>query len=428
MKKLIYLPLLLLTLVVGVNKVNAVTTTSSNLYKWYDQYGFNVDIATNYTTVVDNLKTYWNANLSSQYPYYMIYTSNVVFEDTLAYIDLVACDNYFLHASRDTNSGDAKFVLQDNMSCSTYRYSVSDTSYSLTSGFNTWLQHLPYYTNHDFIFKYNSSYYNPIEFLTIPSWSDLTFDVAFPLTYLYDGDTIPTYISLTNGEPTADFTQVDMSDYDYIILSLKDYDIEPFNTTIYSLGRLCFTPVYDYGMTQKQSMYAGYQTAGCTEYYNSSTPVMIFIIQADIDNHAVYYIKRYNDETNILNIPTSIFDITYITPSNASDPQVEIGGRSYPALPYSDLSDTANKSSEEGYISGRVCSLGDVNCQASATGMDISDLFTQPLKLLQSLWTSITSVFSIITTFITILPPTLQTFLYVSFMLGIVIGIIKILL
>ena len=61
-------------------------------------------------------------------------------------------------------------------------------------------------------------------------------------------------------------------------------------------------------------------------------------------------------------------------------------------------------------------------------GMDIINLFNKPIEALKSVWNAITSIFNLITEFILLLPPTMQGFLYFSFGITLILGIIKILL
>lgn len=438
MKKIFYIPLLLLTMVIGVNKVSALTWYTSSISTFYREYDYWVDFNENNSQVVSTLVDYWQTHWSSTYSYYIIGDYNRTSNQTIPnYIYIIPTNSNKVVSSYSKSSFDYLFITENNQNLTmskAYVYYPSTNTYELFDGSDyehsvstvTWSL---YYSSNTTLY-YEQQRYMAYETnkMVLPSYSNLDLDVSYPLTNISPGDEVPTYMSLTNGTPQADFTQVDMSQYEYIILSLKNYDTTTFNTTIYSLGRLCFTPVYNYGMTPKQDYLDGYQTQGCTEYYNTSTPVSIYIIQADLDNHAVYYIKRYENETNVLQIPTSIFDITYITSQNANNPQVLIGGRSYPSIPYSDLTDTANISTNEGYISGQVCALGDINCQTYESGMDISDLFTQPLKVLQSVWTSITSVFILIGEFIALIPSPLKEFLISAFMLSIILGILKIIL
>lgn len=414
MKKLIF------TLFISIISINFVyADEDAYISNFYDNYATLDTFSSTYSSVITDMISYYNTNLSSDYSYYYITNlgSNLVL-----YVNNSNEWGYKI-------SGGNAFIMQNNdYPSSRYIYNTSTSSIDTTSRYGYSATQLIYSSNTDIYFKYfNNSAINDATSLTLPSYSNLDLDVSYPQMDISNGDIIPTYQSLTTGTIPADFTTVNLSSYDYIILSLKDYSQEPFNTTIYTQGSLCFTPVYNYGMQQKQDTIPGYQTAGCTEVYSSYTPVNVYIIQSDLTNHAVYYIKRQQNIPTTLKIPTSIFDITYINANN-TDPQVVVSGRSYPVIPFNDLTDTANKSTDDGYVSGRVCSLGDVNCQAENMGMDISDLFTSPLTLLQTVWSSITSIFTIIAAFIGVLPPTLQVFLYTSFMLALIIGIIKIIL
>lgn len=421
MKKTIYIIIFTFALIVFLPKI--VLASGSSYYSgYYNYYSVYVDLD---TTIVDNLVSYYNTNLSSSYEYYV-----VRYNPDTNWLELVAT-----HYNSVFSYLDSLYINNSSAgnTCAIH-YNFTNEQYTYTCGGNSlFTNYLVYSTSSDFTFSDSTSCSaglknNCADVLQLPSYSNLEYDVSFPQIDLEEGDVIPTYMSLTNGSPTADFTTIDMSQYEYVILSLKDYNVSTFNTTIYSQGRLCFTPVYNYGMTQKQNIISDSQTQGCTESYSSLTPVSIYIIQADIDNHAVYYIKRYNSESNTIKVPSTIFDITYITSQNVNNPTAIVGGRTYPVIPYSDLTDTANISTETGYISGQVCSLGDVNCEYRTIGLDISDLWTQPIKVLQSVWASITSVFAVITEFIMLIPSPLREFLISAFFLSVILGVLKILI
>lgn len=227
MKKLIYLPLLLLTLVVGVNKVNALENVYiSNFYNFYDFWATLEDNEDYPSNVISTLISMYNSNTNtSVYPYY------VILKNASNDIVLKASDTNDIIYYESNGYPYAKFNSSfDDLP--TFSYSFSNSSYTSTlQGANVLGSLIWYSANTSLYFKTYG--YSSIQ---LPSYSNLELDVSYPLITINNGDTIPTYMSLTNGEPSADFTEVDMSDYDYIILSLKDYDTEPFNTTIYSLG------------------------------------------------------------------------------------------------------------------------------------------------------------------------------------------------
>lgn len=388
----------------------------------------------------------WQEDYSTQYPYYYLsldYLSAT--NDNVNRIDLVL---RFTTDYNNYNPSEGVFSYLANSDWGFITKSIWCSS-SSSCYYSTPLEVTPTTSNRFPVYQLieniqpsstiTERYYNPFAFYqsNFEYYYNLSYDtnVINSTNTLYTfttGDVVPTY-SDSNIVPST-YTTINLNDYSYVALSLKNYNllndnINQYSVKFYVTGQLCLTPVYNYGMTEKTSSDSTYQIQSCSEPYSVSTPVQVYILKEDIVNHAIYYLKSYNYSIdNIVQVDTSIFNITYITTENASNPNVVINGRSYPTIPYDSLTSSATSSTDIGYVSGRVCAIGDVNCQAETMGMDISDLFTHPLTLLQSVWTSITSVFTIITTFITILPPTLQVFLYTSFMLGIILGIIKIIL
>lgn len=424
MKKIIYLPLLLLVLFISVNKVSA---DESNVFH-YDSYYKNFDLLPNivssYSSQINQLIDNFNSSVSNSYNYYYIsylHNTTTSLQDWIVLFptndNIVSVSTGLLSFSRVYGPGGVELWFRYNITTNTF-----DNNLNYDKGNMALWGSTPILTNFDYVFS-DSTY----DKLVLPSYSDNDYDI--PSYELYQYDIIPTFETLNNGSYNT-YTEIDLNNYDYVILSLKDYNIQPFYTNIYTLGKLCFTPVYNYGMTEKKDIYPNYQTQSCTSLYDTYTSVNISISQNDIDNNSVFYIKSYNSNAvNKIKVNFSKFNITYITSENSSDPQVSIGGRSYPVIPFSDLIDTANKSTDEGYISGQVCSLGDVNCEyETGIGLDISDLWTQPLKVLQSVWTSITSVFTLITSFISLIPSPLKEFLISAFMLSIILGLLKIIL
>ena len=61
-----------------------------------------------------------------------------------------------------------------------------------------------------------------------------------------------------------------------------------------------------------------------------------------------------------------------------------------------------------------------------SSGLSISDLFTNPIQALQSVWSSIVNINNIIVEFLSLIPSPLKEFLISSFMLAIVLGVLKI--
>lgn len=223
--------------------------------------------------------------------------------------------------------------------------------------------------------------------------------------YLYDNDV---NVSIPNLE------EINLNDYAYVALSLKDYNKKAFETTIQVKGQYCLTPVYNYGMTERKDILEGTQVDRCSPYYDNYTPIRTYILENDLKNNAIYYLKSYDTtRDNYIKIDTSVFDVTYVTEENKDNPYVSIGGKTYPTIPYDNLTDTATKSEDEGYVSGAV------------KGFSFSDIFTAPMEFLEDIWDSIVSVFDLVKEFFSLLPEPIPTFLLSSFLLGLAIGLLK---
>lgn len=241
-------------------------------------------------------------------------------------------------------------------------------------------------------------------------YSEVAFDgsYVFEPYYLYDKDS---NVTLPN------MTEINLNDYAYVALAPKEFYSEEKITTVYVKGQYCLTPVYNYGMTERKEILTGSQVERCSPYYDNYTPVRTYLLNQDMQNHAIYYLKSYDTERdNYVKIDNTVFDISYITEEEKDNPYVTIDGKEYPTIPYDKLTDTATKSEDEGYVSG------------SVEKFEFSDIFTAPLNFLKDVWTSIISVFSLITELLSLLPPVMQNFFYASFMLAVVIGLIKIIL
>lgn len=237
---------------------------------------------------------------------------------------------------------------------------------------------------------------------------------------LKNGDILPTIYKGKDFTDKSNLVEVDLNSYPYIALSLKDYSkTEAFDVNNYVKGQYCITPVYDYGLKERREVLSQTQVERCSPYYNDFTLIRTTILKSDLDNHAIYYLKSYDtSKENKVKIDSSVFNIHYITEEEKDNPILNINGTKYSTLPFDKLTDTANKSESEGYVSG---ASGEIK-------VNWSDIFTSPLDFIKGIWSSVTQVFIVIGYFIALLPTTLQYFLYISFMLAIILGLLKIIL
>ena len=281
-----------------------------------------------------------------------------------------------------------------------------------------------YFANFDLVlnslnkFPDNSFLSKTYDNILVPNVSDSSTFTVLSLTsdnlnynfkYSYDYDNKYN----TDVFPTS-FTEINLNDYAYVALALKDYNKKAFETTIYVKGQYCLTPVYNYGMTERKDILEGTQVDRCSPYYDNYTPIRTYILDNDLKNNAIYYLKSYDTtRDNYIKVDTSVFDVTYVTEENKDNPYVTIGGKTYPTIPYDNLTDTATKSEEEGYVSGAV------------EEFSFSDIFTAPMEFLEDIWDSIVSVFDLVKEFFSLLPEPIPTFLLSSFLLGLAIGLLK---
>ena len=195
MKKLIYLPLLLLTLFVSVNKVSALN--NQYISDFYSVYPYLSQID---STIPSTLVNYYNNNLANNYANYIIFY--VPSEDRLI---LTATNSYSLYLyENETN-----FVLNNasNLSHISISYNFSTSSYDYTGFHYTLVSYLPYSSSVSFTLAgtnscsatISSKCYNS---LTLPTYSNLATGVSFPQYTIEKDFILPTYTTLVSGSYT----------------------------------------------------------------------------------------------------------------------------------------------------------------------------------------------------------------------------------
>ena len=227
------------------------------------------------------------------------------------------------------------------------------------------------------------------------------------------------------------YQEIDLNSYPYIALLLKDYSkIKGFDSTVYVKGQLCITPVYNYGLKSYDEISGAEVSNTCSLAYDDFTMLRFTVTEANLKNNAIYYLKAYDaSKENKIRVDTSVFNIHYITEEEKNSPILSINGKNYNTLPFDNLPSSANDNTENGYVPGGSCAVGDLNCTSQVlNGVSWSDIFSSPIKFIEGIWSSVTQVFTVIGYFISLLPVELQYFLYISFMLAIILGIIKIIL
>lgn len=451
MKNLKYL--LLIIPFMFINNVKADTVEFNNLNQGTDlsiQEIFDNEDNKEYIEELQRLLfEKYESEYSTVYPYYVItigFNSNNS-KMTSIYLNMqMFSQPVSASYDKNVNNGYGRVYLEDGTQVGGYpvsgKYQELQTSYiasSTTYNLPTLRSDFANFGNYGF----QSTLYLPSCFISS------NFDIIFHTNHdsivihnfrdtgndyiLKDGDVVPTLFKGKDfNNNTGNLIEVNLNSYSYIALSLKDYSkTEEFSVTNYVKGQYCLSPVYDYGLKERKDVLTGTKIQRCSLEYTEFTPVRTSILKSDLENHAIYYLKAYN--TNIENkvkIDTSVFNIHYITEEEKDNPILTINGKKYSVLPYDNLTDSSTKSEDEGYASGGSCAVGDFNCTASMMGSNFkwSDIFTSPLEFIKGIWSSVTQIFIVIGYFISLLPMQLQYFLYISFMLAIILGLLKIIL
>lgn len=385
---------------------------------------------------------YKENNYSVDNPYYYISVSLGGDDCLYIFLSSFSKSNFDDHLSQFNQATSSSYNIFTPIRQIIFKYDSSLNSFSFessndsSSGGISLFRFFEFYGS-NFIYPYNYYYSNFDYYYYGTSLSEFQSTASLPLNYLSVDDKLyvplydnPTTYSVYNStedfliepyylydkestlEPDSDiYTVVDLNNYSYIALSLKDYEVEAFDSTFYVKGQLCPTVVYNYGLEERTN------TDRCNIPYDDFTPIRYRISDNDINNHFIYYFKAYDTSIeNKVKVDSSIFNIHYITEEEKDNPILDINGHKYSSIPYDDLSSTANKNEEENFVPGEV------------ERVPIESFFDKPLELLKSVWGAIQAIFMIITEFILLLPPVMQGFLFTAFGISIVLGIIKILL
>ena len=432
MKKYLIIGLSIISSLFLASNVKADDVTSRDYYLVENDSTFfnNFDYSPEFIdTFSKQLIAKWEKDYKEDWPYYYISITRVYNNDSLDFSIRLGMLKAIPIVSND-NVGIFKYGtwVSESMSYPSLFMYFKDSSLvseEYTNGINT----IPYLSwrscsngnnsdceYHYYLFNYYDSNFD------ILSRFDYTFVVkdidGTELFSFNKGDIIPTYKDKFVDKTDLNYVEVDLNSYPYIILSLKDYSkTEEFSTINYVKGQYCLTSVYNYGSTEKKDIIEGSKTKRCSLYYDNYTPIRTYILNSDLKNNAIYYLKAYDTtKENKVKIDTSVFNIHYISEEEKDNPIITIDGKKHTPKSYDELTDTATKSEDENYVDG------------ASEKFTFSDIFTAPLEFLKTIWNSITQFFQVINQFISLLPETLQAFLYMSFMLAIILGLIKIIL
>lgn len=386
----------------------------------------------------NDVYNYYSENYKNDYPYYLVnFSSN---NNTINSISTISISFYLFSTipSVDLSGGSygdslaADYVLK-------YSYSFENSSYILpiVADENSGDRNIFFYIFASSYLSYYNYYYSNFDLILnlgnydsfiLVDYSHLGIPDTFKFSYSNGDRFIPLQeamnLNIINDPDSisSSYREINLNNYAYVILSLKDYSQTKEIQSIFSVkGQLCSTPVYNFGFTERKNIISGSKNERCSLYFDDFTPVRYYISDRDLKNHSIYYLKAYDTtKENIVKIDTSIYDIHLITEENKNNPLITINGRTYSPIPYDELTDTATKSEDEEYNSGV--------SEEFNFSLSFSDIFKSPIEFLKNIWSSVVNIFTIINYFISILPSTIQYFLYVSFVFAIVLGLIKIIL
>lgn len=253
--------------------------------------------------------------------------------------------------------------------------------------------------------------------------------VSFEISGIYadtislnPGNVIPSYNDLKKYNSWAEYpkedtrtTIVNLDDYEYVILNLKDYNQDKaFNTNLKVKGSIGITPIYNFGQTAKDDIMGSKVQDRCNVKYNDYTDYRLSILKQDLQNNSFYVVKGCEVGSSF-KFDNTIFDITYVDENNKSDPIVSIGGKDYHVIPFEKLPSSANKNEEENYVPGE------------SEKFTLSSITKNLASTLEGIWNSFTSFFSFVTKMFSVLPSEFQAIAILTFSTGCILGLIKIL-
>lgn len=442
MKKILLISISIISCLFLIDKVSAETINlelvdagneRANLNYAYTLYGINLHNGTDYFNEV--LKLLYNEYLdkySVNFPFYYIRVNQVALENNDSYSEDLNVKSVYIDLIAFKNKEDLSLVKSSD-GYYIQNYGSSSSSSSVQSS-DTRIELRAYWQNNTYttpskgllssVPLFNSKYYASLVYfisnLDLYNSTTDTFSITGNESLLINpGDKIESlYVSYDDYISGDNYVEVDLNNYPYIILSLKDYSkTEEFSTINYVKGQYCLTSVYNYGSTEKKDIIEGSKTKRCSLYYDYFTPVRTYMLESDLKNNAIYYLKAYDtSKENKVKIDTSVFNIHYITEEDKDNPLITINDKKYTPKSYDELTDTATKSEDENYSDG------------ASEKFSITDIFTSPLEFFKKIINAISEFNGLIKELFSFLPDEFLAFILAAFALLVVVAIIKIIL
>lgn len=423
MKKILLTLALLLLFIPGVNAQTLYCNHTNKYSDYFERFGEDFVIEE-----LNDLLELYNNEYSKEYPFYYIT------------VNLIEDGNSFLQFNLDMYDDPLEMSWQQYNTTSTlkqhhmYNFTIPVSKairhkYRINSDNSLTLDTAPHSINSEFISFYseNNNYFdctinlpfysniNPL--FVMPQIDNLTqinlqtsprvdnYDVFTENSNNYTYKQYSTFLKL---DPSlSNYTEVNLDNYEYVILNLKNYNkTDAFDTNLQVKGMIGITPVYEFGTIEKTEI-----TDRCNISYSDYIDHRLYILKNDLINNAVYYVKSCQNGSSF-KFDSSIFNITYVTADNVDDPVITLGGKEYHTIPFNKLSNSANQNEENNFIPGE-------------SENSLTDIIDNISKFTNDIWDAVSSFMGLVTKFFNTLPPEIRYLSITGFTVLIFISIIK---
>ena len=372
-----------------------------------------------YKNLYNDLLEYYNSNYKQTYPYFICQLDYSLDSENGA-IYTLTFDMFStpIHVEIYTGVNDGQLKASDSENAFLFStYKEKDTTYISPQFSNT--GNSPVHYGFQGVYGSTGSFY---ENFMISSNFDLVFQLKDNSTVTINNfrdkgtitfennDTFPFLYSSENifdNLATSNLTTVNLDNYEYVILNLKDYNQDKaFNTNLKVKGMIGITPIYNFGQTEKDVI-----TDRCNLSYKDYTDYRFSILKQDLQNNAIYIVKSCESGSSF-KFDNTIFDVSYVTADNVDDPVVTIGGKDYHTIPFKNLTNSANKNEENNFVPGE-------------SGFSLTDVVSNISKYVSSFWDSIVNFMGLVTKFFNTLPIEIKGVAITTFSMACMIALIK---
>lgn len=379
-----------------------------------------------YKNLYNDLLEYYNSNYKQTYPYFICQLDYSLDSENGA-IYTLTFDMFStpIHVEIYTGVNDGQLKASDSENAFLFStYKEKDTTYISPQFSNT--GNSPVHYGFQGVYGSTGSFY---ENFMISSNFDLVFQLKDNSTVTINNfrdkgtitfennDTFPFLYSSENifdNLATSNLTTVNLDDYEYVILNLKDYNQDKaFNTNLKVKGSIGITPIYNFGQTAKDDIMGSKVQDRCNVKYNDYTDYRLSILKQDLQNNSFYVVKGCEVGSSF-KFDNTIFDITYVDENNKSDPIVSIGGKDYHVIPFEKLPSSANKNEEENYVPGE------------SERFALLDKLDFLINNLNRVWDAFTSFMGFVGKMFSTLPDEFKAIAISSFTIGCTLMIFKI--